>query len=154
MPDAVGRAVAAVLLSLSLVTATAVPVAAASGGDSRTCFPPGGHDLAIGSEGIQILATVHTSLFTNVTTPGALGLTAVGTAGTFDIVSLRAGVLFDGVSDPDIFRSNPFDRFRIVSEYELRLPMIGVGYRMDESPVEGVERADCSVPSRNATADG
>ena len=132
---------------LLLVAAASAPVAAAESG-SASCFPAGGRDLDIGTEGPGIAVTVHTSLFTNLGGRGALGLEAVGTTGETDVVTLRAGVLFEGVGKAGAFLSDPFSRFSVLFHYEFRLPMFapfghGVDYETDESPVGGVNASKC-----------
>ena len=143
----VPRIVATALSLLFLVAAASAPVAAAESG-SEWCFPTGGHALDIGTEGPGIAVTVHTSLFTNLGGRGALGVEAVGTAGEVDVVTLRTGVLFEGVGEAGAFLSDPLSRFSIPFRYEFRLPMFtplghGVDYETDRSPVSGVDASAC-----------
>ncbi|MFC6826250.1 DUF7332 family protein [Halopelagius fulvigenes] len=150
------RTVATVVVLLATLGAPVVgPVAAqssdsaaADGGEKR-CFPPGGHELSVGTEGPGIGMTVHTSLFSNLGGEGALGLEARGTALNATIVSLRTGVVFNGVGDAGAFLSNPFSRFAIVYDYSFDLPMFSSlggdrsSYASEESPVSGVETRAC-----------
>ncbi|MDS0298189.1 hypothetical protein NDI76_05500 [Halogeometricum sp. S1BR25-6] len=154
----ISRALFAVLLVAVLAAATAAPAAAQTGsaadptvGDESgelRCFPPGGHDLDIGTEGPGIAVTVHTSLFTNLGDEGALGMEARGSALNATIIELRTGVVFDGVGTLGDFLSDPFSRFAILFDYTFELPMfVGMvdspGYESDESPVTGVESRGC-----------
>jgi hypothetical protein len=142
----------AVLVAVVVLTATlAAPVAAQSGGDDGSgpvCFPGGGHELDIGTEGPAIAVTVHTSLFTNLTDVGALGVEARGTALNATIIELRTGVVFDGVGPAEEFLADPFSRFAVLFDYSFELPMFAgmvdeSGYETDESPVSGVESRGC-----------
>jgi hypothetical protein len=159
------------LLALSLVLA-AVPAPASAGSDSAKCFPSGGHQFEIGSGDPHISLVLHASLFpgllealdftepsnassvnatgtANYTAVGALGMEAVGTATNHSIVTLQAGVLFGGVTDPSAFLSDPFAAFSYVLEYRLRLPMFADAggdplEHTAEDPISGpVERVDC-----------
>ena len=141
------RVVAAALLLL-VVTTSAPTAAASSASDPTSCFPAGGHDFDIGTEGPGIAVTVHTSLFTNLGGPGAFGLEAVGTAGETDVVTLRTGVLFAGTGELGGFLADPLSRFSVPFHYEFRLPVFaalghGVDYETDESPVGGVNATAC-----------
>lgn len=153
------RALSVVLVVAMVAAAVAAPVAAqagnGAGADAATgestelrCFPPGGHELAIGTEGPGIGVTVHTSLFTNLGDAGALGIEAHGSALNATIVELRTGVVFDGVGPLGDFLSNPFSRFAVLFDYSFELPMFagmveGSAYESDESPVKGVESRSC-----------
>ncbi|MUV56883.1 hypothetical protein [Halogeometricum sp. CBA1124] len=145
------RALAAALAVAVLTTAVAAPVAAQAGGDDGSepvCFPGGGHELDIGTEGPGIAVTVHTSLFTNLTDAGALGMEARGTALNATIIELRTGVVFDGVGPAEEFLANPFSRFAILFDYSFELPMFAglvddSSYETDESPVSGVDSRGC-----------
>lgn len=151
------RTVAAVFALLTVVGTLAVaPVAAQSadsgatdGGEGERCFPPGGHELGVGTEGPGIAMTVHTSLFSNLGGEGALGIEARGTALDETIISLRTGVVFGGVGDAGAFLSNPFDAFAVVFDYSFELPMFSSlgedrsSYEADGSPVSGVETRAC-----------
>lgn len=151
------RTVVTVFVLLSVVGASAVgPVAAQSAdsdstadADRERCFPPGGHELGVGTEGPGIAMTIHTSLFSNLGGEGALGIEARGTALNQTILSLRTGVVFDGVGDAGVFLSNPFDAFAVVFDYSFELPMFSSlgedrsSYESDGSPVSGVETRAC-----------
>ena len=139
------RSVVVAVSLLFLAASVPVPVAAA---ESRSCFPAGGHDVDVGTEGPGIALTVHTSLFTNLGGPGAFGLEAVGTAGETDVVTLRAGVLFAGTGALGAFLADPFSRFSVPFYYEFQLPVFaplghGVDYQTEESPVDGVDASAC-----------
>ena len=141
------RTVSVGLSFLLLVAAAPTPVAAAESGP-ESCFPAGGHDLTVGTEGPGIAVTVHTSLFTNLGGPGAFGLEAVGTTGETDVVTLRTGVLFASVGPLGDFLSDPFSRFSVPFHYAFQLPVFapfghGVDYESDESPVGGVNASAC-----------
>ncbi len=132
---------------LFLVATASVP-AAASASDPQSCFPAGGHDLDVGTEGPGIAVTVHTSMFTNLGGRGAFGVEAAGTTGETDVVTLRAGVLFAGTGKLSAFLADPFSRFSVLFHYEFRLPVFapfghGVDYETDESPVRGVNASAC-----------
>ncbi|SFF96447.1 hypothetical protein SAMN04488063_0951 [Halopelagius inordinatus] len=151
------RTIVTVFVLLSVVGASAVgPVAAQSAdpdstadADGERCFPPGGHELGVGTEGPGIEMTIHTSLFSNLGGEGALGIEARGTALNQTILSLRTGVVFDGVGDAGAFLSNPFDAFAVVFDYSFELPMFSSlgedrsSYESDGSPVSGVETRAC-----------
>lgn len=155
------RALSVVLVVAVLAAAVAAPAAAQAGegtgadaaADESTelrCFPPGGHELEIGTEGPGIAVTVHTSMFTNLGDEGALGIEARGSALNATIVELRTGVVFDGVGPLGDFLSNPFSRFAILFDYLFELPMFAgmvdsPGYESDESPVQGVESRSCGA---------
>jgi hypothetical protein len=154
------RVLSAVLVVAVLAAAVAAPTAAQAGsaagstgaGESgeRRCFPPGGHELDIGTEGPGIAVTVHTSLFTNLGDEGALGVEARGSALNETIIELRTGVAFDGVGPLGDFLSDPFSRFAILFDYSFELPMFAgmadsPGYESDESPVKGVESRGCGA---------
>jgi hypothetical protein len=140
--------IGALLAAPVAARSTDAPGRAPEAADGR-CFPPGGHDLSVGTEGPRIELTVHASLFSNFGGEGALGIEARGTALNATIVSLRTGVVFEGVGDPGAFLSNPFDAFAVVFDYSLDLPMFaGLGedrssYRPEGSPVSGVETRAC-----------
>ena len=144
---------AVVLAAVVLSAVVAAPVAAQADSDASEapaprCFPPGGHDLDIGTEGPGILVTVHTSLFTNLGDEGALGIEARGAALNATIIELRTGVVFDGVGPLGAFLSDPFSRFAILFDYRFELPMFAgmvddPGYAADESPVKGVDSRSC-----------
>jgi hypothetical protein len=85
------------------------------------------------------------------TTPvGALGIQAAATTGTARVLSLRSGVLFDGVADPVRFVTDPFAPFALAFDYRFTVPAFaGTGvdadYHASDVPVEGpVEEAACS----------
>lgn len=149
------RTVTAVVVLLATLGAPVVGPVAAQSSDSasdageKRCFPPGGHKLGVGTEGPGIAMTVHTSLFSNLGGEGALGLEARGTALNASIISLRTGVVFDGVGDAGAFLSNPFSRFAVVFDYSFDLPMFSSlgedrsSYAAEESPVSGVETRAC-----------
>ncbi|MFC7069370.1 DUF7332 family protein [Halobaculum lipolyticum] len=137
--------VAVAVLTAALVGPFATPVAAAP----DDCFGEG-RDLTIGTEGPTIEVTIHTSLFTNLTTAGAFGMSAVGDTGDAEIVDLRVGVVFVGVGDASEFLADPFSRFGLVFDYTLSLPVFDTvpgetTYEQSEPPVEGVPEADCSL---------
>ena len=139
------RLLAATFSLLLLVASVSAPVAAAG---PRSCFPTGGHDIDVGTEGPGIDVTVHTSLFTNFGGPGAFGLEAVGTTGETDVVTLRAGVVFAGTGELGAFLADPLSRFSVPFHYEFQLPVFvplghGVDYEADESPVGGVKSTAC-----------
>lgn len=122
----------------------ATAAATAAGG---ACFPGEGSRFTIGTEGPQILLVVHTSLFSNLTEPGAVGIEAVGTAVGYEIVTLRTGVRFDGGS----VLGDPFSAFAVAFYYRFQLPMLAVAtgsdfsYEQDGLPFTGpVREADCS----------
>ncbi|SFR47209.1 DUF7332 family protein [Halogeometricum limi] len=145
--------VVSVALVVLLLVASVAPVTAQSNetdgeaGDGR-CFPPGGHELGIGTEGPGIRVTIHTSLFTNLSGPGALGIEASGSALDTTILELRTGVVFDGTGPVLDFLANPFSRFAVLFDYGFELPMFDgmveeSRYESDESPVTGVESRSC-----------
>ncbi|MFC7136588.1 DUF7332 family protein [Halobaculum litoreum] len=145
-PRPLVRAVAALLV---VCTAVAGPLAAPAAAAPEDCFGQG-RDLHVGTEGPTIDLTVHTSLFSNLGRPGALGLSAVGSTGDAEIVDLRVGVAFVGVGDASEFLADPFSRFALVFDYTLSLPMFDTvpgetTYEQSEAPVEGVPEADCST---------
>ncbi|MFA1611295.1 DUF7332 family protein [Halobellus rubicundus] len=155
-PDTLRRAVAvfaALAVCASLALAGLPAVAAQSGGDggaaaadSDRCFPPGGHDLAVGSGDPHINVTVHTSLFTSAP-PNALGLSARGVALDADIVRLRTGVLFEA-NQENVSVGQIWDSFVVVFDYRLSLPMFSDAfddstYEPSEGPVSGVETRGC-----------
>ena len=140
------RTVLALLVSLAAVGGPAVAPAAAAPED---CFGDG-RDLDIGTEGPTIDLEVYTSLFTNLGGKGALGMSAIGHTGEFEVISLRTGVVFAGVGDPEAFLADPFSRFALAFDYTLSLPMLSaapgdVTYEQSEAPVDGVPEAECSV---------
>ncbi|MFC7098330.1 DUF7332 family protein [Halobaculum marinum] len=142
----VARVVLASLVCLATVAGVASLPAAAAPGD---CFGDG-RDLTVGTEGPTIELTIHTSLFTNLTSAGAFGLSAVGTTGDADIVDLQVGVVFVGVGDVSEFLADPFSRFALVFDYTLSLPMFDAvpgetTYEQADAPVEGVPEAECST---------
>lgn len=136
----------ALLVSLAAIGGPAVAPAAAAPED---CFGDG-RNLDIGTEGPTIDLSIYTSLFTNLGGKGAIGLSAVGHTGEYEVVSLRTGVVFAGVGDPATFLADPFSRFALAFDYTLSLPMLsaatgGTTYEQSEAPVEGVPEAECSV---------
>ncbi|MFB6090227.1 MAG: hypothetical protein ABEJ97_04135 [Halobellus sp.] len=145
---------AAVAVCSSLAFAGLPAVAAQSDGtdgaattDAERCFPPGGHDLSVGSGDPHIDVTVHTSLFTSPAPPSALGLSARGVALDADIVELRTGVLLEADRER-VSASQIWDAFVVVFDYRLSLPMFAgaVGestYEPSEGPVSGVETRGC-----------
>ncbi|UIP01051.1 hypothetical protein Hbl1158_06770 [Halobaculum sp. CBA1158] len=140
------RAVFALLVSLAAVGGPAVAPATAAPED---CFGDG-RDLDVGTEGPTIDLSVYTSLFSNLGGEGAFGISAVGSTGEVEVISLRTGVVFAGVGDPGEFLADPFSRFAIAFDYRLSLPMLAAApgddtYEQSESPVEGVPEAECSV---------
>ncbi|QZP37506.1 DUF7332 family protein [Halobaculum magnesiiphilum] len=140
------RVAFALLVSLAAVGGPAVAPAAAAPED---CFGDG-RDLDVGTEGPTIDLSIYTSLFTNLGGKGALGMSAVGHTGEYEVISLRTGVVFAGVSDPEAFLADPFSRFAIAFDYTLSLPMLSAApgdstYEQSEAPVEGVPEAECSV---------
>jgi len=140
------HAVLAFLVSLAAVGGPAVAPAAAAPED---CFADG-RDLDIGTEGPTIDVSVYTSLFTNLGGKGTLGMSAIGHTGEFEVISLRTGVVFAGVGDPEAFLADPFSRFALAFDYTLSLPMLSAApgdttYEQSEAPVEGVPEAECSV---------
>ena len=144
-----GAGVFAFLLVAASVGPAVLPVGPSAAPDrAGSCFPPGGHDIEIGTEGPRIRVTIHSSLFTNLSGPGAFGVEAVGTAGGVDLLTLRAGVLFDGVGRVGAFVADPFSRFSTAFYYRFRLPVFapyghGVDYETDRSPVSGVNASAC-----------
>lgn len=150
-PPSPGRAPLRVLAATVVVLAAALagPLAVPAAAAPADCFG-GGTDLTVGTEGPSIDLTIYTSLFTNLTGPGAFGLGAVGGTGEHTVVTLRAGVVFAGVGDPAAFLADPFARFGLAFDYTLSLPMFEglVGdseYTEDDAPVSGVPEAECSV---------
>jgi len=147
------RLAVAALVVVSLVLA-GVPTAAAQSGDggaatgeATRCFPPGGHDLGIGSGDPHINVTVHTSLFTSPAPPSALGLSARGVALDSDIVVLRTGVLFEADQE-NVSADAVWDQFVVLFDYRLSLPMFSdsIGesaYEPTDGPVSGVETRGC-----------
>lgn len=149
-----------------LVVVTVVPVGVASvGGDDRPaadptagCFPEAGDPIVVGQEGPRMTLSVHTSLFRVLAEPGGVGLSAVGATERYRIVTLRAGVVFEGVGDPVAFVTDPFDRFHTVFEYTLSLPMLSAApgpetYEQDEPFVRGpVPTAGCG-PNRSGPSE-
>ena len=136
----------AALPSLFALLVLLVPAGTAAAAP-EDCFGAG-KDVEIGSEGPTIDVTLYTSLFTNLGGNGTLGVSLVGTAGEYRIVSLRTGVVFAGVGpDPAAFLADPFSRFAVAFDYRLSLPMFGDGFDYEESevPVSGVPEAACSV---------
>lgn len=79
---------------------------------------------------------------------GALGMEAYGVALGQEVVSMRVGVLFDGIDDPWAFLQSPVDAFSVVFHYRFDLPAIfGPAvdpYELDEAPITGVKTADCA----------
>jgi hypothetical protein len=148
-----GPRIAACVLAVSVLSvAVGAPVVAAQSGDGderSRCFPPGGHDIQVGGDDPGISLTVHTSLFTNLTGEGALGLEAEGTAMNATIVSLRTGVVFAGVGDVGGFLADPFEAFAVRFDYRFDLPMFAgrapgdSTYEPTGSPVSGVDSSDC-----------
>jgi hypothetical protein len=142
-----------------LVTATVVVFASASligvgiagahpvDGAGDRCFPGDGYEFVIGDE-VRIGMTLHLSLFTGPGTPSAVGVELAGSTGDGEIVSLRAGVLFDGLTEFEV--RTPFEPFSLVYDYSFALPMFSeatgeeIGYEESEPPVSGpVDAADC-----------
>ena len=113
------------------------------------CFPGDGRRFDIGNRGPGIVAVVHLSALTDPFNPGAFGVELAGTALNQSIVTLQAGVRYDGVDAPGEFLADPFAPFAYVFDYRLRLPMfssLGDGATEYEStrPFSGpVERAEC-----------
>lgn len=106
------------------------------------CFPGDGYELTIGSEGPQIDAIVHYSLLTNLGAPGSVGIEMAGTTGSQYIITLRTGVLFEGVGDAQSFVTDPVSQFSVAFEFDFSLPMFaGVtggdfDYNSDEAPID------------------
>lgn len=136
-------------LAVGPVTAQSADSNSNATADGERCFPPGGHELGVGTEGPHIAMTVHTSLFSNLGGEGALGIEARGTALNETILSLQTGVVFDGVGDAGSFLSNPVDAFAVVFDYSFELPMFASlgeersSYDSERSPVSGVETRTC-----------
>lgn len=82
----------------------------------------------------------------DTTATGAFGVEAAGVTAGVRIVSLRAGVLFEG-ADAASFLANPFEPFAFAFDYRLTIPaFVGTDveptYRADDVPVSGpVEEA-------------
>ncbi|GAA0193274.1 hypothetical protein GCM10009000_002710 [Halobacterium noricense] len=136
----------ALIVTIAAVGGPAVAPAAATPED---CFGDG-RDLDVGTEGPTIDLSIYTSLFTNLGGKGALGMSAVGHTGEYEVISLRTGVVFAGVNDPEAFLADPFSRFALAFDYTLSLPMLSAApgdttYEQSEAPVEGVPEAECSV---------
>ncbi|WP_122090636.1 DUF7332 family protein [Halalkalicoccus subterraneus] len=123
-----------------VVSASLIGVAGASmvSEPADRCFPDSGYEFSVGNE-TRVDLTLHLSLLTNLGDPGGLGVELLGSTTDTDIVSLRTGVLFDGVESAGGFLSNPFESFSVVFEYALQLPMLGedVRYESDDAPVSG-----------------
>ena len=106
------------------------------------CFPGEGYELTIGSEGPQIDAIVHYSLFTNLGAPGSVGIELAGTTGNEYIITLRTGVLFEGVGDAQSFITDPVSQFSVAFDFDFSLPMLGgatggdFDYDSDEAPID------------------
>jgi hypothetical protein len=176
-PTAVALAAALLVVSLAVspaaaATTEATPPTTTGGPHADRCFPPDGAEFVVGTEGPQIRFVLHLSLLpavvdsegpTNVSTTnaslagggdataaGAFGIEAVATTETDEIVSLRAGVLFEGTDDATAFLANPFSPFAFVFDYRLTIPAFegtsaDPDYEVSEVPVEGpVEEAACS----------
>lgn len=150
---------ARLVAGLLVVALVSVPMAGTAGaaptdgtadvGVDDRCFPDDGHEFVIGDE-VRIGMTLHLSLFTGPGTPSAVGVELAGSTGDSEIVSLRAGVLFDGIERLGAFVRHPFEPFSLVYDYSFALPMFAeatgeeVGYEEDEPPVSGpVDAADC-----------
>ena len=148
-------------------------------GPPARCFPDDGTEFVVGTEGPQVEFTLHTSLLdavvaaetgantTNVTNtsnvtsdfnatngtpaPGAFGIEATASTLSDEIVSLQAGVLYEGVDNVTDFLLDPFEPFALAFDYRLRIPafegtMADSEYRESDVPVEGpVEEAACSA---------
>lgn len=148
-------------------------------GHPARCFPDDGAEFVVGTEGPQVRFTLHTSLLSavvaaetgsnttnvsdtadlNVTTnttnatpaPGAFGIEATASTLSDEIVSLQAGVLYEGVDSVTSFLLNPFEPFALAFDYRLRIPafegtVADSEYRESDVPVEGpVEEAACSA---------
>lgn len=138
------------LVALALVCSTlGGPAVAPAAADPADCFGDG-RDLDVGTEGPTMDISVYTSLFTNFTGKGALGLSVTGNTGDVQVVSLRTGLVFAGVGNVSSFFADPFSRFAIAFDYTLSLPMLAMApgdetYTQSEAPVEGVKQAECSV---------
>lgn len=117
----------------------------------QRCFPDSGAPIVVGQEGPRMNLSVHTSLFRGLPGPGGVGISATGSTERHRIVTLRAGVVFDGVGDPVAFLADPFGRFRTVFDYTLSLPMLSAApgpetYEQDAPFVRGPTRtADCDA---------
>lgn len=122
------------------------PPAAAPG--TATCFSGEGHRFDIGTEGPRIVAVVHLSVLTDPLNPGGFGVELAGTALNRTVVTLQAGVRYDGVDAPGELLADPFAPFAYVFDYRLQLPMFasldGAAEYESREPFSGpVERADC-----------
>lgn len=127
------------------VAALSPPVASVNG----ACFPGDGYRFDIGTEGPRVVAVLHLSILTDPLNPGAFGVELSGTALDQSIVSLQAGVRYDGVDGPGQLFADPFAPFAYVFDYRMRLPMfasadVGPTEYESEKPFSGpVERAEC-----------
>lgn len=162
-----GSYAVAIGLSIMLVASLSAPVGAALSADRNTaldghasieterggatsqqqspvgaCFPGDGYELTIGSEGPQIDAIVHYSLLTNLGAPGSVGIEMAGTTGSQYIITLRTGVLFEGVGDARSFVTDPVSQFSVAFEFDFSLPMFAgatggdFDYNSDEAPID------------------
>ncbi|MFD1634670.1 DUF7332 family protein [Haloplanus ruber] len=160
----VGLAVVVLVIAVAPGGATGRPAAPASAAASvatphtpdettrpQRCFPDSGAPIVVGQEGPRMNLSVHTSLFRGLPGPGGVGISATGATERYQIVTLRAGVVFDGVGDPVGFLADPFSRFRTVFDYTLSLPMLSAApgpetYEQDDPFVRGPTRtADCDA---------
>ena len=146
-----------VALALVLAAGPSPAVATVPAADSSSavapvngaCFPGDGYRFDIGTEGPRIVAVLHLSVFTDPLNPGAFGVELSGTALNQSIVSLQAGVRYDGVDGPGQLLADPFAPFEYVFDYRMRLPMfasadVGPSEYESEKPFSGpVERAEC-----------
>lgn len=163
--------VVVLVVSLAVSPATAVTTGVNDEPHGDRCFPSDGTEFVVGTEGPQIRFVLHLSLLpavidsedpTNGSTTntslangttravGALGIEAVATTETDEIVSLQTGVLFEGIDDATTFLANPFSPFAFVFDYRLTIPafegtIADPDYETSDVPVEGpVEEAACS----------
>lgn len=87
------------------------------------CFPGDGYEFQIGSQGPQIDAIVHLSLLSNLGAPGTLGIEMAGSTASDHILTLRTGVIFEGVDSASNFTADPLAYFSLAFEYDFQLPM-------------------------------
>lgn len=165
-----GHLARSTLVATLVLCGAVVPGAAATGGATthpETCFPPDGVEFVIGTEGPQIELVLHLSLLPALvggaereavagaheaaTPAGALGVEAAATTGDAPVVSLRAGVLFEGGTDLARLVSRPFAPFALAFDYAFTVPAFAGtpadgDYRESDVPVSGpVEEAACSA---------
>jgi len=111
------------------------------------CFPDGGYEFTIGTQGPEIRMVLHMSLLTNLGGPGALGVELTGAIDEgAPIIELRTGVIFEGIDSVSGFLNDPFGPFSIAFEYMFELPMFGeeFAYEEDGAPIDGpVDDANC-----------